>query len=299
MTEGMTDSRHCIRCDRGIDAHARLCPYCNWDQTETPPAAPPPPPATDYVPPEEHNKRRVVFMAAGGALLLFISFALGSMIHGANPEETAAKTGGSIVSQTAAPAPSAKTPVGPHANVDLVPVDPNAPLSEAPITSAPAPDAAQGTPNEYQRSDATAVSSAEYQQLAARAKMEKQQLIDPRLLTAPVFSKPRPRPQPQQQAAAAEQEAAPKPQSISLRTPPRALSVSFPEVHVDRDTTVHLTLLVGADGRVHSVDIDGALPGQTAQLIAAIHGWRFQPATENGVPVPSQFSTAVSFHANE
>jgi len=295
----MADSTHCIRCERAIDANAKLCPYCNWDQAETSAPPPPPQPATDYVPPEEHRNRRLIYMAAGGAALLILSFALGSLIHGASPEETAAKTGGSLVSQTAAPAPTASGPQGPHANVDLVPVDASAPITETPITSAPAPNPAQGLPNEYQRSDATAVSSAEYQQLAAREKMEKQQaLVDPRLLTAPGYVKPRPRPQPQPMTSAAAE--APKPQSpISIRTAPRAESVSFPNIHVDHETTIHLTLLVGADGRVHSVDIDGSLPGQTAQLIAAIHGWRFQPATENGVPVPSQFSTAVSFHANE
>ncbi len=237
-------------------------------------------------------------MAGGGVALLLVSFALGALIHGANPEETAAKTGGSLVSQTAAPPPQVSAPQGPHANVDLVQVDASAPITETPITSAPAPDASQGVPSEYQRSDATAVSSAEYQQLAAREKIERQQaLADPRLLTAPVYAKPRPRPP--VQAASNDEAPPPKPQAMSIRTAPRAESISFGNVRVDRDTTIHLTLLIGADGRVHSVDIDGSLPGQTAQLIAAIHNWRFKPATENGVPVPAQFSTAVSFRANE
>jgi hypothetical protein len=294
----MTDQKRCVRCERAIDAFAKLCPFCNWDQAETPPpvvaqAAPP----VDYVPPEEHKKRRMIIGAVGGFVLLITAFALGSLIHGGNPEDTAAKTGGSLVSQTAGPGPQKVTLGGPQANVALEPVAINQPIVEQPITSAPAPTSTNGIPDAYQRSDATAVSSAEYQQLAARAKAEKQSaLMDPRLLTAPVYTKPRPRPAPAEQQAEAQ---APAQQRISLRTPPRAEYIPFPEIHVDHETTIQLTLLVGADGRVHSVSIDGVLPGQTAKLIAAVHSWRFRPATENGIPVSAPFSTAVSFHANE
>src|SRR6185369_7366259 len=166
----MSDKKSCVRCERPIDPYARLCPFCNWDQAETPPpVTAQPAPATNYVPPEEHKKRRLVMYAAGGVLLLIVAFSLGFLIHGANPEETAAKTGGSIVSQTAGPGPEKAENIGPHAKVDLVPVG-GAPIVEQPITSAPAANPAQGVPTEYQRSDATAVSSAEYQQLAERAK---------------------------------------------------------------------------------------------------------------------------------
>lgn len=296
----MTDQKRCVRCERAIDAYARLCPFCNWDQSETtpPPVVAQSAPAADYVPPEEHTRRRLLIGGIGGGILLITAFSLGALIHGANPEETAAKTGGSLVSQTAGPGPEKANLGGPQAQVALEPVG-NQPMVEQPITSAPAPTSTNGIPDAYQRSDATAVSSAEYQQLAARAKAEKQSAIaDPRLLTAPVYRKPRPQPRPEpagEQSAAA---AAPQ-QQISMRTAPRAEYIPFPEIHVDRETTIQLTLLVGADGRVHSVSIDGVLPGQTAKLIAAIHSWKFRPATENGVPVAAPFSTAVSFHANE
>ena len=290
----MTDKKRCVRCERDIDAVARLCPYCNWDQSEIPPPViAQPAPVADYVPPEERNTRRMILGGAGGALLLIVAFALGSHIHGANPEETAAKTGGSLVSQTAGPAPAKANLGGPQANVALEPVGNNQPLVEQPITSAPAPTSTSGVLDANQRTDATAVSSAEYQQLAARAKAEQQsQLTDPRLLTAPVYR--RPRPQPRDEAPPVQQQSA-----MSIRTAPRAQYAPFPEIHVDRDTTVQLTLLVGEDGRVRSVSIDGIVPGQTAKLIAALHSWKFQPATENGVPVAAPFSTAVSFHANE
>jgi len=293
----MVDKKRCVRCERLIDGIAKLCPFCNWDQDAAAPAvtqqaAPP----ADYVPPQEHRKRRLALYAIGGVVLLITAFTLGSLIHGANPEETAAKTGGSLNSTTAGPAPG-RVDLGKSAKVDLVPVGGNAPIVEQPITSAPMANPTQGMPNEYQRSDATAVSSAEYQQLAERAKAEKQTaLIDPRLLTAPIY-RPRPRPAPVAPPAETPEQAAGSENSI--RTRAHADYIPFPDIHVDRPTTIQLNLLVGADGRVHSVDIDGTLPGQTAKLIAAIHSWRFRPATENGVPVASQFSTAVSFHANE
>lgn len=296
----MTEQKRCVRCERAIDAYAKLCPFCNWDQEEAvTPAAAQPQVATDYVPPEEHKSRRLILGIAGGIVLLVVSFALGSLIHGANPEETAAKTGGSLVSQTAGPGPEKANLGGPQAHVELEPVGANQPLVEQPITSAPAATNTNGVPDAYSRSDATAVSSAEYQQLAARAKAEKQSaMTDPRLLTAPIYQRPRPRPQPAP-APDEPKQPAPVPQQNAGRTPPIAEYAPFPEIHVDRETTVNLTILVGEDGRPHSVSIEGVLPGQTAKLIAAVHGWRFRPATVNGVPVAAPFSTAVSFHANE
>jgi len=291
----MSENKRCVRCEREIDPYAKLCPFCNWDQAETAlPVVAPPAPASDYVPPEEHNSRRMLMAIGGGAVLLITAFALGSLIHGANPEETAAKTGGSIVSQTAGPAPAKANLGGPQANVALEPVGGNQPLVEQPITSAPLPTTTNGVPDEYQRSDATAVSSAEYQQLAARAKAEKQSaMTDPRLLTAPVYERPRSRPRP---APADEQNAA---SAAPSRTLPHAEYAPFPEIHVDHETTIQLTMLVGADGLVHSVSIDGVVPGQTSRLIAALHSWRFRPATQNGVPVAAPFTATVSFHANE
>lgn len=293
----MTDQKRCVRCERAIDAYSKICPFCNWDQDVAPTAATAQPQvATDYVPPEEHKSRRMILGIAGGIVLLIVSFTLGSLIHGASPEETAAKTGGSLVSTTAGPGPEKANLGGPQAQVELQPVGNNQPIVEQPITSAPAATNTNGVPDAYSRSDATAVSSAEYQQLAARAKAEKQSaMTDPRLLTAPVYERVRPRPRPEPDAAPAPPPQAPQAQ----RTPPVAEYAPFPEIHVDHETTINLTVLVGEDGRAHSVSIDGVLPGQTAKLIAAIHGWRFRPAMQNGQPVAGQFSTAVSFHANE
>src|SRR4051812_21974417 len=244
----MTDQKRCVRCERAIDAYAKICPFCNWDQEEPlSAAAAQPQVATDYVPPEEHKSRRMILGIVGGIILLIVSFALGSLIHGANPEETAAKTGGSLVSTTAGPGPEKANLGGPQAHVELQPVGNNQAIVEQPITSAPAATNTNGVPDAYSRSDATAVSSAEYQQLAARAKAEKQSaMTDPRLLTAPVYQRPRPRPRP-----ADEQPAPPVQQSLAQRTPPVAEYAPFPEIHVDHETTINLTVLVGEDGRAH------------------------------------------------
>jgi Gram-negative bacterial TonB protein C-terminal len=284
----MTDQKRCVRCERLIDASARLCPFCNWDQSEPIPAAvPESDSAPVYTAPREHRIRKYVFSGVGLAVLLVVSFALGSMIHGANPEETAAKTGGSIVSTTAAPEPKEPPSSGrQQAKVQLVPVNESAPQVEQPITSAPVPNAQQGVPDEYQRSDATAVSSAEYQQLAARAKAQKQSaLIDPRSLTASPYVARKPKPAPVVTDVA--------------RTPPEPIDDRLPEIHVSQNTTVRLNLSIGADGRVHEVELDGVIPGQSARLIAAVQSWRFRPATVNGTPVEAPYSMTVSFHVDE
>src|SRR3954451_11373134 len=265
----MTDQKRCVRCERAIDAYAKICPFCNWDQEEPlSAAAAQPQVATDYVPPEEHKSRRMILAIVGGVVLLIVSFTLGSLIHGANPEETAAKTGGSLVSTTAGPGPEKANLGGPQAHVELQPVGNNQAIVEQPITSAPAATNTNGVPDAYSRSDATAVSSAEYQQLATRAKAEKQSaMTDPPLLTAPIYQRSRPRPRP------ADEQPAPPPVQQSLaqaqRTPPIAEYAPFPEIHVDHETTITLTVLVGEDGRAHSVSIEGVLPGQTAKLTAA------------------------------
>jgi hypothetical protein len=59
--------------------------------------------------------------------------------------------------------------------------------------------------------------------------------------------------------------------------------------------TARLSLLIGADGRVKRIDIDRALSRDTDDLISAVQGWRFRPATENGEPVSAPYSVEISF----
>lgn len=313
----MSDKKPCIHCNRNIDAHAKLCVYCNWDQSVTPPspevqeamvgAAP------AYVAPKDQRIRNRVIGVIGFAVLLVAAFAIGTFMHGFDPDEVSTLKGDKpVVTVTGGPT----NPAPGRADLQVVPANPNNVVAgEAPITSAPATTTAAGVPNEYQRSDATAATAEEYAQLAARAKAEKQTLgVDPRTVGGPAYGgvPARPRRMPSQQRTAASTlpvgstlppmtsagtNGEPHRGQIVIRTRPQPEYQPIPNIRVDRDTVARLDLTIGADGRVQDVNILNAIPGETAKLIAAVQAWRFRPATENGTPVPSHFSVDVSFHA--
>ncbi|HVR41219.1 MAG TPA: energy transducer TonB [Thermoanaerobaculia bacterium] len=286
----MSERKRCIRCDRLIDEWSAICPFCNWDQSQPvrskPVAAPVPAPEPGFL---QNRANRFVVLAGSFVALVIISFGLGSLFHGKDAPKNA-------------PLPvKEKTdsrPI-PRSDVPLVPMNEPGGIAEAPITSAPAPNIAVGVPNEYQRADATAVSSAEYTQLAARVRAEKKlALTDPRTLTGPAYAQAPQRrvvdPMPPSQISSSESHPA-----ISIRTKPVPQYQPIPDVHVDRNTTARLDLVIGADGKVKDINVRDAIPGQTAQLIAAVQSWRFRPATENGIPVAAPFSVDISFRAND
>ncbi|HSP13310.1 MAG TPA: TonB family protein [Thermoanaerobaculia bacterium] len=283
----MDDRKLCIRCGRAIDAFASICPFCNWDQSDT--AVPRVETAVEpaYVPPDpERDLRKYLLMAGGGVLLLIVAFSLGLVVHGKNLPKTPT---GEAVEKTSTVA----VKPAPHADVTLVPVNETSGF-EPPITSAPPPNPEQGVPNEYQRSDATAVSSAEYAQLAARAQAEKKQakpMVDPRSLTGPAYDQGAPA-RPQISSASPDDEADRK---IVVRTQPVPEYQPVPPLDVAEPVTVRLRLTVGADGRVHGIDILQGAPGLTPRVIATVQTWRFKPATENGRPVSATFSVDLSF----
>lgn len=312
----MSDKKPCIHCDRNIDAHAKLCVYCNWDQS-----VPPPSPEVEqatvgaapaYVAPKDHRLRNRVIGVAAFVVLLVVAFSVGTFMHGFDPNEVSTMKDKQVVTVTqgtAAPAPG-------RADLQVVPANPNNTVAgEAPITSAPATTTAAGVPNEYQRNDATAATSEEYAQLAARAKAERQTLgVDPRTVGGPAYggaapARPRRETAPQRTVASSLPPGSavppmtsgvsgePRRGQIVVRTRPQPEYQPIPSIHVDRDTVARLDLTVGADGRVQDVNILNAIPGETAKLIAAVQAWRFKPATENGTPVPSHFAVDVSFHA--
>lgn len=292
----MSDRKPCIRCGRGIDAWAKICPFCNWDQSNAVPAAEPVNEAAAfYVPPEDNRVRKKLLMMGGGVAMVIFAFLIGFAIlvhktsNAKEPEPTLDIH------------PEVAVQGRPKANVDLVPTNEAMPTNlEQPITSAPAVTASDGAPNNYQRTDATAVSSDEYAQLAARAKAEKkrmQALVDPRSLNGAAYAQgeppPRRSPMPPPMTSASSE------RRISIRTRPVPEYQPLPNVHVSQNATARLQLLIGTDGRVKEVTVREAIPGETPRIIAAVQAWRFKPATENGVPVEAPFLVDISFHGNE
>ena len=312
----MAERIQCIKCGRAIDAYARICPYCNWDQTEPVPAAVPVQESAvpAYVPPADHRIRNRLLGAVGGVLLLIVAFGIGSLVHGKNPPPAAAGKEAVVTATTATSRPS------PRANVTLVPVTDSNPDVEAPITSAPLPNPEQGVPTEYQRTDATAVASNEYAQMAQRANAEKKKktetLVDPRSITTPAVP-PDNTPPPQTSASSAPTGEQPQPQAqqppqqtdqVNFPSPPARIIVStrpvpvfqpLPDVNVSQPTTAKLQLTVGKDGFVKEVTVLRGIPGETGKLIGALQRWRFKPATENGSPVEAPFTVDVSFNPHE
>jgi len=283
-----------VKCGRTIDAYARICPYCNWDQNEPVPAvkaAALEGELPEYEPPPDTRRRKMIFAIGGGVLGIILAFIIGMHVHGNKPPATV--PGKDLATTNATPAQRQ------HANVTLVPDNGPAPNIEQPITSAPATTTAQGLPNEYQRTDATAASSDQYAQMAQRAKAEKKKmsvLVNPLSITGAAYDvNPRP--------AARAAIPSPMPSSMmsaeSARTNPIPEYQPLPPIRVRSPQTARIELLIGADGRVHDVSVRQGLGENTGQLITAVQSWRFKPATLNGNAVAAPFSVELSFNGNE
>src|SRR5436305_3348526 len=133
----MAERKPCTRCERPIDANARSCVYCNWDQGETarPVQTAAAPAAPAYRPPPDTRMRKRILGAIAFVALVIIAFVVGSLVHGSDPSQAKA-------SQTPAhpAAPAAQAEGGSRADVTLVPVDGSGSMqSEPPIPRAPAP----------------------------------------------------------------------------------------------------------------------------------------------------------------
>jgi protein TonB len=304
----MSGHSQCISCGRAIDAQARICPYCNWDQTRLVPAQQPAEVAQTpaWVPPPERSWRLPVLGAVGITVVILVAaLGLAQRLRDTGPEIATL----SAQQQEEAAAKTAAKPRQ-QANVTLVPDDAPVPTPDPPITSAPATTTAQGLANEYQRTDATAASSAEYSQMAQRAQSEKKKmvvLVDPRSLSGKAYYHVAQRrdaaatPAQDSVGPAAPNQAAvapnPAPPQIA-RTNPVPEYQPVPDLRVSHGATVRLDLTVGADGRVKSVNVPQTV-GDMEKLISAVQSWRFKPATKNGVPVQAPFSVDLSFPANE
>jgi TonB family protein len=300
----MSDKKPCVRCGRGIDEWSVLCPFCNWEQKVPPPAAQEAPAiANAYRPPPEFDLKRKGLMVLGGALLLIASFGIGMFINRSDTPTRTPKTVDEQVAEHEAEAVSrprrADTPLVPVAGGEAIP---------QPFTSVPAEVPEGAVANDYQRTDATAVSAAEYSQIAQRAEAERARdatLVDPRTLTGPAYAQaPRP-PQPTQpprttpaKPAASSRAAAPSqaPAQGSAASTTRPVPEHRPIPQIRASGTARVTLIVGPDGRVQRVNIDQPLrSGSTAQLVSTLQQWRFKPAMQNGRPVTAPYTVELSF----
>ena len=294
----MSERRPCIRCERAIDAWSKICPFCNWDQSNSAPppiarpkqAAPAPNPDEDI---RELIKRKGAY-ALGGVLILVLSFLIGMVINSDGTPENAPE-----------PLTEQKEVIPPikRADTPLVPTNEPGGL-EQPITSAPVGASPNGMSDGYDRSDATAVSSTEYNQLAQRARAEKERiaaLVDPRTISGAAYAQgQRTVRRPAQQVAQTTAPPLPGSQPASggqqrraFRTRPMPEYQPIPRISANG--TARLSLIVGPDGRVRSINIERALDRNTGELVSAVQRWRFKPATENGEPISAPYSVDIRF----
>jgi len=319
----MDEKKHCLRCNRLIDASARLCPYCNLDQSATvgtvPRAetiAPLPPPPVIKPKGEGRALTRRALIAAGVIALLITTFVVGGLVIGRGKRVELAASGDPSVSSTI----SSQSGQEAVTDLTLVPVsEPSSTIGRS-FTSAPVASPDSKVPEELQRSDATALPSIEYSRIAQQQRAAipkpKEVIVDPRTVTKP----PEPTPaaiQPRSDAdsdrpfdadqerrqSGQDQQQEERPASGARDggyTNPVPTYQPLPHIRnrakeIKRDGTISLRLTIGADGRVKEVDVLESLPGVTDKVIAAVQQWKFKPATRNGIPVEGSFPVDISF----
>ena len=270
----MANRKSCIKCGRNIDESARVCPYCNWYQSQPVPAAKPAPVVVEQHASLDPRARTGILSALTFGFLMMVAFTIGAFVRGARPANAA---------EPAANAPA--QPASAHAIVTLVPVTEGvaAGPTESPITTVPPQD----TTKTLGPSDATALPSEQYAAAAARLRQQQDQptgsMIDPRSITGgPAYEPPVSRPA--------------HPRAVTnVDTQPVPVYQPVPDVRVNRVETAQLSLIVGTDGRVHDIDVQRGAPDVMASLISEVQRWRFRPATQNGQPVSARFTVNVTF----
>jgi TonB family protein len=314
------ERKACQRCHREIDAHARLCPFCNFEyrlerevenRTATVPLGfPQQPPRISHsnqpVPLTARLRQNRLFMFAAGAVLLVAAFAIGAMVNVLGNRGRVARAGEDRQQRPVlAVEPTQNSTVG---DLRLVPADSTATVGEA-ITSAPLSSLDENLPAEAQRTDATALPSTEYSRILADAQRKpdpQSSSVDPRTLPAGLGALKQEPPPPSQKKPEVQKPSAPEIEpphsqpaaSSGNRTRPVPVRQPIPELKGLREGgTLRLRLLVGTDGRVKEVDIVRGLSGATAKVVESIQGWRFKPATLDGEPVEGSFDVEISFNA--
>jgi TonB family protein len=303
----MTGKKPCLHCGRSIDSGARLCPFCNWEQDRTPDEATlaaaqaSAAAVTPYETPARELTRRLGLKALSGigvVLAMVGAFIVGGLVYGLTTRDSAKERAAEAELAEDDPLPMQQTTGG--GDLTLVPVRGGFTGGRT-ITTAPAAQRNLEIPDEYQRSDATALPAEEYSRVVTESTPPPQAAgpVDPRTITgtphrpAPLPAPPRPQPPPQQ---AQQQPPAPA-QPAVRRTPPIPVSQPVPNVsRVERAGVVSLVLTVDRSGRVSEVRVVEGLPGVTPAVVSAVQRWRFNPATENGSPVEGQFPVEITFN---
>ena len=302
----MSEQISCRKCGRAIDATAGRCPFCNWDQAHVPP--PPekvvvPPQVANYKPPEEMNLRRLVGMAGGFGVMLVLAFLIGMVINRDGAPEKAPET---LEEQAAEH--NVENHQQKRADTPLVPAGQGG-IDQTPITSAPVPAAPGQAPNDYARTDATAVSADEYAQIAQRAEAERKRnmtvLVDPRSLTGPAYAQGQRMPVRRTASLARRPLSSTLPGGANDGSPQAARNAAVrtrpipeyqPIPRLSGTGSARFTLMIGTDGRVKDVNVERLMRGgNTAQLVSTIQSWRFKPATVNGRAVSAPYSVEISF----
>ncbi len=311
----MNEPIRCPHCQRQIDATARLCLYCSYDlelgvaprgapiQAEVPTAAPPAvagaPPVSRVMPsPRPGTDPRVLrlLVITAIAALLIATFAIGGLVYGLGKREKSTKD---VVRETGQTGQS-------HELSDLTLVadsDPTETIGRV-ITSSPVPDPDHKIPEEFQRSDATALPSGEYSRIIEEThKVAKPTAasVDPLSIVVkppaelPAIDRPE-KPPGVTEPRPAENRSG----ESGQRTRPVPLRQPLPKFRdVKRGGTVRLSLTIGRDGRVQEVNVIESTPGLTAPMISAVQRWQFRPATLNGQPVVGTFPVEITVKAED
>jgi TonB family protein len=303
----MTGKKPCLQCGRAIDSVARLCPFCNWEQDRTPDEATlaaaqaSAATVTPYETPTRELTRKLGLKALSGlgvVLAMVGAFVVGGLVYGLTSRDAGRERATAAAETQDDPLPMQQTTGG--GDLTLVPAGPGFTGGRT-ITTAPAAQRNLEMPDEFQRSDATALPAEEYSRVVTESTPPPQAVgaVDPRTITgaphrpAPLPAPPRPQPPPQQA-----QQPAPVPDQPAVRrTPPVPVSQPVPQVaRVERSGVVSLVLTVDRSGRVSEVRVVEGLPGVTPAVVSSVQRWRFKPATENGSPVEGQFPVEITFN---
>src|ERR1051325_4640415 len=84
----MANRKSCIKCGRSIDEFARVCPYCNWYQSQPVPAAKPAPVGAGDAA-LDPRARTGILSALTFGFLMMVAFTIGAFVRGARPADAA------------------------------------------------------------------------------------------------------------------------------------------------------------------------------------------------------------------